>query len=199
MFCESLFIPFLDNGNKYYTAVFIGIESPEDAGIYLVVPYVLAAVIVPFLGIWVERVEQRSVLIILTVVSFWLAYVVMMVAETSTSLRSSEVVRWIPVGFLGIGTGMFCAIIVPTLPMIVNAKLLGTAFGLMEMLQNLALGLFPIIIGAIRERVSEHELLGFHQQSLFFFLTGCVTIGLAFILKAVDKVSGSHIDKKGFR
>jgi len=27
--CETLFIPFLDNGNKYYTAVFKGINTPD--------------------------------------------------------------------------------------------------------------------------------------------------------------------------
>jgi len=54
--CETLFIPSLDNGNKYYVAVFKGIEKPDDAGIYLVVPYVLAAIIVPILGLWVDKV-----------------------------------------------------------------------------------------------------------------------------------------------
>jgi len=53
---ETLFIPFLDNGNKYYNAVFIGIDKPDDAGIYLVVPYVLGAVLVPILSLWVDRV-----------------------------------------------------------------------------------------------------------------------------------------------
>jgi hypothetical protein len=53
---ETLFIPFLDNGNKYYMAVFIGIEKPDDAGIYLVVPYVVAAGLVPILGLWVDKV-----------------------------------------------------------------------------------------------------------------------------------------------
>ncbi len=90
----------------------------------------------------------------LTVFFFCLTYVIMMVTETSVSLREAEWMRWVPVTCMGIGIGMFCAIIVPTLPMIVNPKLLGTAFGLMEMLQNLALGFFPLIIGAIRERVS---------------------------------------------
>jgi hypothetical protein len=46
----------LDNGNKYYVAVFIGISKPDDAGIYLVVPYVLAAIIVPIMGLWVDKV-----------------------------------------------------------------------------------------------------------------------------------------------
>lgn len=54
--CETLFIPFLDNGNKYYTAVFIGIDKPDDAGIYLVVPYVVGAGLVPILGMWVDKV-----------------------------------------------------------------------------------------------------------------------------------------------
>lgn len=48
---------------------------------------------------------------------------------------------------MGISIGLFCSVIIPTLPMIVNPKLLGTAFGLMEMMQNLALGAFPLIIG----------------------------------------------------
>lgn len=74
----------------------------------------------------------------------------MMYTETNLSWRESEFVRWLPVTFLGIGTGMFCSIVVPTLPMIVDPKLLGTAFGLMEMMQNLALGAFPLITGAIR-------------------------------------------------
>ena len=94
----------------------------------------------------------------LTAVFFWLTYVSMMLTETSVELRSSELMTWVPVCFLGIGTGMFCSILVPTLPMIINHKLLGTAFGLMEMLQNLALGVFPLIIGAIRERVNSNPL-----------------------------------------
>lgn len=85
--CETLFIPFLDNGNKYYNAVFIGIESPEDAGLYLVIPYVLAAALVPIMGIWVERVEKRSYLIVITVFFFLLAYMTMMYAETNLAWR----------------------------------------------------------------------------------------------------------------
>lgn len=35
--------------------------------------------------------------------------------------------------------------------MLISPKLLGTGFGLMEMLQNLALGVFPLIGGALQE------------------------------------------------
>lgn len=75
----------------------------------------------------------------------------MMILEASSYLRGEEWVRWVPVILMGIAIALFCSVIIPTLPMIVNPKLLGTAFGLMEMMQNLALGLFPIFIGMIRE------------------------------------------------
>lgn len=35
--------------------------------------------------------------------------------------------------------------------MICPPELLGTGFGMMEMLQNFALGVFPLLAGAIRE------------------------------------------------
>jgi hypothetical protein len=82
----------------------------------------------------------------------------MFYVETDQALRAEEWIRWVPVTFMGMGIGMFCTVIIPTLPMIVNPKLLGTAFGLMEMLQNLALGIFPLVIGEIRERVSYSTL-----------------------------------------
>lgn len=72
-------------------------------------------------------------------------------------MRKEEWIRWVPVSTMGIGVALFCTVIIPTLPMIVNPKLLGTAFGIMEVLMNLALGVFPLIIGEIRESV-EGEL-----------------------------------------
>lgn len=154
---EALFIPFLDNANKYYVDTFIGIEGPEDAGIYLVVPYVVGALLVPILGYFVEKVEKKSYLIILTSFFFFLSYFSMFYTETNEELRKEEWIRWVPVTLMGFAIGLFCTVIIPTLPMIVNPKLLGTAFGLMEMMQNLVLGVFPILIGALRE-TAEHEL-----------------------------------------
>lgn len=55
-----------------------------------------------------------------------------------------------PSFLLGICIAIFCTIIVPTVPMLVPPKLLGTGFGMMEMLQNLALGVFPLVGGALR-------------------------------------------------
>jgi hypothetical protein len=75
---ETLFIPFLDNANKYYVVVFKGVDSPEDAGIYLIVPYVLGALLVPPLGYFAEKVEKKSYLIILNSLFFFITYLIML-------------------------------------------------------------------------------------------------------------------------
>lgn len=66
-------------------------------------------------------------------------------------MRASSVVPWIPVFLLGICVSIFCTVIVPTVPMLISPKLYGTGFGMMEMLQNLGLSVFPLISAAIRE------------------------------------------------
>lgn len=65
-------------------------------------------------------------------------------------MRKSSIIPWIPVFLLGICIAIFCTIIVPTVPMIVPPSLMGSGFGMMEMLQNLALCTFPLLAGAIR-------------------------------------------------
>lgn len=84
---ESLFIPFLDNGNKYYMQVFKGVDEPEQAGFYLVVPYVVGALLVPPIGILVEKIPFRSITIIATCFSFFLTYAFIFFMETSSSMR----------------------------------------------------------------------------------------------------------------
>jgi len=82
--------------------------------------------------------------------------------------------------------------------MLVPPKLLGTGFGIMEMLQNLALGVFPLVSGFLRS-TTENELEGFHLQTLFFFVISCLVTGISFILKAIDVTSGRKLDIKDFR
>jgi nitrate/nitrite transporter NarK len=149
MLAEALFIPFLDNGNAYYTAIF-GI-STEDAGVYLILPYCVSSLFVVILGFIVDRVQKRSYALIASCFFFMFTYLFMMFTESSEAMRNSEFVRWLPSFLLGICIAIFCAIIVPTVPMLIKPQLLGTGFGIMEMLQNLALGVFPLVGGALRE------------------------------------------------
>jgi MFS family permease len=149
MLSEALFIPFLDNGNIYYQRVF-NITNSKDAGIYLILPYVVSSILVPVMGYAVDKVGRRGNVIIVSCGFILGTYIFMMYLETSVELRSTEWVRWVPTALLGGCIAIFCTVIVPTVPMIVKPSLLGTGLGIMEVVQNAALGLFPLIAGAIR-------------------------------------------------
>lgn len=78
MLAEALFIPFLDNGNKYFQIVYKTIEKPEDAGTYLILPYVVSSIFVVPLGFFADKVKKRGYLLIGSAVFIWLTYTFMM-------------------------------------------------------------------------------------------------------------------------
>lgn len=148
MLSEALFIPFLDNGNAYYVKIF-GVTS-EQAGLYLILPYCVSSLFVIILGYMVDKVKKRSYLIIASCCFYTFTYLFMMFTESTKAMRTTGFVAWMPSFLLGICIAIFCTIIVPTIPMLVPPKLMGTGFGIMEMLQNLALGAFPLLGGYLR-------------------------------------------------
>jgi MFS family permease len=153
---------------------------------------------VVILGFMVDKVKKRSYLLVGSCVFYTFTYLFMMFTESTKAMRETEIVAWMPSFLLGICIAIFCTIIVPTIPMLVPPQLMGTAFGIMEMLQNLALGAFPLLGGYLRS-TEENSAKGFHLQTLFFFLVSCLCTGVAIVLKAVDLTTGRRLDIKNFR
>lgn len=87
MISEALFIPFLDNGNKYFQVVYKSIETPEDAGTYLILPYVVSSVLVVPLGYFADKIKNRGYLLIGSCVFIWATYAFMLYTETSVEMR----------------------------------------------------------------------------------------------------------------
>ncbi|MCB0368989.1 MAG: hypothetical protein KDD45_05920 [Bdellovibrionales bacterium] len=76
MLSEALFIPFLDNGNIYYVLTF-GVTT-EEAGLYLILPYCVSSLFTVILGSVVDRVKQRSILLIGSCAFYTFTYLFMM-------------------------------------------------------------------------------------------------------------------------
>ena len=146
------------------------------------------------LGFITEKFRNRGYVLIVSCVFITVSYAFMMYVETDATLRSSSFVPWIPVFLLGICIAIFCAIIVPTIPMVVPPTLLGSGFGMMEMLQNFGLSVFPLLAGFIRETQDE-ELQGFHVQTLFFFVISCICLAASIFLETADRFRGNKLKK----
>jgi MFS family permease len=100
---------------------------------------------------------------------------------------------------IGLGYCLYGNCILPSIPLVVRKKITGTAFGIMQMIESIALAAFPLINGALIQKGNsnpDHQV-GYRHSSLFFVLIGfigiLVSLGLLFIpdkfKKRLDKAS----------
>jgi len=77
----------------------------------------------------------------------------------------------------------------PAVPLIVEKNRVGTAFGLMTMVQNLGLALFPLLNGWLREATKDYR-----ASMVMFALLGCTGFVFALLLKRADKRAGNVLE-----
>lgn len=67
--------------------------------------------------------------------------------------QTGQVVEWSVVSWglflIGIGYCFYANCLIASIPLVVKKKVTGTAFGIMEMLENIVMTFFPLITGSI--------------------------------------------------
>ena len=100
--------------------------SEIEAGFYFTLPYVVAAIFSPICGIFVERYGKRMTITIL-------GSVLMVVAHVYQVLMPDCDRCWISLGpliILGLSYTTYAVVLWGALPYMVEARVLGTAFGI---------------------------------------------------------------------
>jgi len=97
-----------------------------------------AMVFTPLFGYWVDRVGKRSLFMMWG--SLLLVPVYLMMAYT-------EIPLWIPMAMMGIAFSLVPAVMWPSVAYLIDESRLGTAYGLMTMIQNIGLAGFNYMIG----------------------------------------------------
>jgi len=127
----------------------------------------------PFAGGLVDRVGRRASLMVLGSLMMIPCYLV---------LGFTMVPPYIPMVLLGAAFVLVPAAMWPSVPLIVEKNVTGTAFGLMTMIQNAGLALFPYLNG--RLRVATHS----YAASMVMFATlGAVGFVFALLLLRADR------------
>jgi MFS family permease len=145
MFAVALYVPFLDGANALFIARF-GFTS-ISAGRALTVTYLVAAIFSAPLGILIDKVGYKRYFIIVCFVIFTLAQFIILVFPQSDGDQSNGAIAGLV--FIGLGYCFYGNCILPTIPLVVKKKVTGTAFGLMQMIESIALAFFPLINGAL--------------------------------------------------
>ena len=134
----------------------------------------------PFAGDLVDRIGKRAPLMVLGSLILIPAHLLM------------GVTHWNPIPMmvmLGAAFVLVPAAMWPSVPLVVDEKRVGTAFGLMTAIQNLGLGLFPFLNGWLRDRT------GTYTATQIMFAGLCVAgLVFAFLLLRSDKRLGGVLE-----
>ncbi len=134
----------------------------------------------PFAGDLVDRIGKRASLMVLGSLILIPAHLLM------------GLTRWNPIPMmvmLGAAFVLVPAAMWPSVPLVVDEKRVGTAFGLMTAIQNLGLGLFPFLNGKLRDVTGTYT-----PTQVMFASLGVAGLIFAFLLLRSDKRHGGVLE-----
>jgi len=130
----------------------------------------------PAFGLFVDRLGKRALLMMLG--SMLLIPVYLMMAYTHISL-------YVPMAVMGVAFSLIPAVMWPSVAYIVDQSKLGTAYGLMTMIQNIGLAGFNLLVGWANDHghASAQNPAGYHLGMWIFSVLGFLGVFFAFLLR----------------
>jgi len=135
----------------------------------------------PFAGNLVDRIGKRATLMIVGSLMMIPAHLVM------------GITHWNPIPsmiVLGAAFVLVPAAMWPSVPLVVEEKRVGTAFGLMTAIQNVGLGLFPLLNGKLRDATGTYT-----ATQIMFASLGLAGLIFAILLLKSDRRHGGKLEQ----
>jgi len=144
-----------------------------------------AMIFTPAFGYLVDRVARRS--LFMMVGSVLIIPVYLMMAYTDVSL-------YVPMAMMGISFSLIPAVMWPSVAYIVDQRRLGTAYGLMTMIQNMGLAGFNLMVGWANdfESAGADNPDGYALGMWIFSVLGLLGFVFAWLLRRAETGPGSH-------
>jgi len=138
-------------------------------------------VFAPFAGDLIDRIGKRATLMVAGSLMLIPAHLIM------------GITHWNPIPsmvVLGAAFVLVPAAMWPSVPLVVEEKRVGTAFGLMTAIQNLGLAVFPYVNGKLRDVTGTYT-----ATQVMFAGLGVVGLIFAFLLLRSDKRHGNPLEQ----
>jgi MFS family permease len=144
-----------------------------------------AMIFTPIFGLLVDKVGKRALFMMFG--SFLLIPVYLMMAYTHISL-------YVPMSLMGIAFSLIPGVMWPSVAYIVDQSKLGTAYGLMTMIQNIGLAGFNLMIGWANDfsGASVTNPAGYNLGMWIFSCLGFFALFFAFMLRRSETGPGAH-------
>ena len=183
----------------YYSAIFpfqkyainmlqcnLGITAQEAGFVFFVFPLGAAAV-TPILGNYLDKKGKGATMLIFGAILMIICHLTFALVLPATQ---SEIVAYGAIILLGISFSLVPASLWPSVPKLVDNKLLGSAYAVIFWIQNIGLYAFPMIIGAVLTEsnpgVDNPLDYNYTVPMLVFAGLGVLALILGVTLKALD-------------
>ncbi len=137
-------------------------------------------ILAPFAGRLIDRVGKRT--------TFMIAGSILLI-PCHLAMGLTKIYPAYPMILLGFAFVLVPAALWPSVPLIVKSNRVGTAFGLMTAIQNIGLGLFPLLNGMLRDRTGDYV-----ASQVMFASLGLVGLTFALLLKRADRREGGVLE-----
>lgn len=183
----------------YYSAIFpfqkyainmlqcnLGVTAQEAGYVFFVFP-LGAAAITPILGNYLDRKGKGATMLILGAILMIVCHLTFALLLPATH---SAIIAYTAIILLGISFSLVPAALWPSVPKLVDNRLLGSAYAVIFWIQNIGLYAFPMIIGAVLAASNpgvENPLeYNYTVPMLVFASLGVLALFIGIALKALD-------------
>ena len=186
------------------TYCYMGYMRQSAESIFAVFP-LLAVLITPILGSYVDHKGKAATMLILG--SLLLIFCHLTFAFVLPLFKGSAIggiaIAYITILVLGSSFSLVPASLWPSVPKLVDAKVIGSAYALIFWIQNIGLWLFPLLIGKVLDKtnpgVTDPTQFDYTAPLVMLASLGVAALLLGFVLKVVDKKKGLGLEEPNIK
>ncbi len=177
----SAIFPFQTFAVKYFIEAHG--TSREFGGFLSSMLTLFAMIATPLFGLLVDRIGKRAILMMFGSLLLIPVYLIM---------AYSQVSLYLPMALMGVAFSLIPAVMWPSVAYIVDQSKLGTAYGLMTMIQNIGLFGFNLLIGWANDyrHAGADNPHGYNLGMWIFSILGFLGLFFSFLLR--QRELGSH-------
>ena len=171
---------------------YMGYMRQSAESIFAVFP-LLAVLITPILGNYLDRKGKGASMLVLgaiLLIACHLTFAFVLPAFKGNAV-GGVIVAYTTILVLGASFSLVPAALWPSVPKLVDAKVIGSAYALIFWIQNIGLWLFPLLIGKVLDKtnpgVTDPTQFNYTAPLVMLACLGIAALVLGLVLKVVDK------------
>ena len=186
------------------TYCYMGYMRGTAETIFAVFP-LLAVAITPILGNYVDHKGKAATMLMLGSILLVICHLTFafILPSFKGNAVGGTVVAYVTILVLGASFSLVPAALWPSVPKLVDEKIIGSAYAAIFWIQNIGLGLFPALIGMVLnntnpEGTAAHEL-DYTWALVMLAVLGIAALLISVYLKAVDKKKGYGLEQANIK